>query len=127
MCSKGGIGTDAPVFERVTEGTWVAQSVKRLTLGFRSRHDLLVHGFKPLVGLCHSVLQCGTCLGFSLPLSAPPLLTLSLSLSLKINKQKRLERKKKRKSSGEKERGVGSRCWAASLQRAAYRRRKGGF
>ena len=30
----------------------MAQSVKRLTLGFGSGCDLLVHGFEPHVGLC---------------------------------------------------------------------------
>ena len=29
----------------------MAQSVKRLTLGFSSGHDLTVHGFEPYVGL----------------------------------------------------------------------------
>ena len=44
-------------------GTWVAQLVEHLTLGFCSVHDLMVHGFEPHIGL-------------SLPLS------LSLSLPL---------------------------------------------
>ena len=34
------------------EGSWVAQSVKRLTLGFSSGHDLTVHGLEPCVRLC---------------------------------------------------------------------------
>ena len=31
-------------------GTWVAQSVERLTLDFGSGHDLTVRGFEPRVG-----------------------------------------------------------------------------
>ena len=34
-------------FKKADEGAWGAQSVKRLTLGFRSGHDLLVHGIEP--------------------------------------------------------------------------------
>ena len=33
-------------------GAWVAQLVKRLTLGFSSGRDLLVRAFEPRVGLC---------------------------------------------------------------------------
>ena len=33
-------------------GTWVAQSVKCLALGFSSGYDLEVHGFEPHLGLC---------------------------------------------------------------------------
>ena len=33
-------------------GTWVAQSIKHLTPGFSSGHDLRVHGPKPHTGLC---------------------------------------------------------------------------
>lgn len=33
-------------------GAWMAQSVKRPTLGFRSGHDLEVHGIKPCFRLC---------------------------------------------------------------------------
>ena len=33
-------------------GAWVAQSVKRLTLGFGSGYDLVVCGFEPHIGLC---------------------------------------------------------------------------
>ena len=28
------------------QGSWVAQSVKRLTLGFDSGHNLMIHGFE---------------------------------------------------------------------------------
>ena len=53
-------------------GTWVAQSIKRLTLDLGSGHDLTVHGIQLYMGL--GIL--------SLPLSAPPLHTCVLSLSL---------------------------------------------
>ena len=33
-------------------GTWVAQLVKHLTLGFDSGHDLTVQEWKPCIGLC---------------------------------------------------------------------------
>ena len=33
-------------------GAWVAQSVKCLTLGFSSGHDLRVFGIGPHIGLC---------------------------------------------------------------------------
>ena len=33
-------------------GAWVAQSVKCLTLGFSSGHDLTLCEFKPHIGLC---------------------------------------------------------------------------
>ena len=33
-------------------GAWVAQSIKRPTLGFGSDQDLEVHEFEPCVGLC---------------------------------------------------------------------------
>ena len=32
--------------------TWEAQSVKHLTLGVGSGHDLMVRGIEPHVGLC---------------------------------------------------------------------------
>ena len=34
------------------QGAWVAQSLKHLTLGFSSGHDLTVYEFKPRIGLC---------------------------------------------------------------------------
>ena len=56
---------------------WGAQSVKRLTLGFGSGHDLTVCGFEPRVGLCaDSSEPAWDCLPLSLPL-------LSLFLSLR--------------------------------------------
>ena len=83
-------------------GTWVAQSVTRLTLSFGSGHDLTVCEFEPHVTLeANNTEPAWDCL--SLFLSAPPLLVCmlslslslspSLSLSLKINKL--LETKKK--------------------------------
>ena len=71
-------------------GTWVAQSIERLTLDFGSGHDLMVREFEPPVRL-----RAGStvCLGLSLSPSLPLSLSLSLSspaharaLSLKINK-----------------------------------------
>ena len=61
-------------------GTWGAQSVKLLTLGFSSGHDLVVLEIKPDVGLCTDSTEPAW---DSLPpsLSAPPVLTLSLALS----------------------------------------------
>ena len=35
-----------------SRSTWLAQSVKRLTLDLGSGHDLTVREFKPHVGLC---------------------------------------------------------------------------
>ena len=35
-----------------TRGDWVAQLVEHPTLGFSSRHDLMVEEFKPHVELC---------------------------------------------------------------------------
>ena len=52
----------------------MAQSVKHLTFDFSSRHDLMVHGIKPVLG---SVLTAWSLLGI-LSLCA---LSLSLSLS----------------------------------------------
>ena len=46
-------------------GTWVAQLVKVLILGFGSGHDLMGHEIKPRIGL-HT--QQGVCLKDSLPL-----------------------------------------------------------
>ena len=57
-------------------GTWVAQSVECLTLGFGSGHDLRVREFKPHVGLCTDSAEPAW---DSLSLSAPLLIMLSLS------------------------------------------------
>ena len=62
-------------------GAWVAQLVKRPTLGFGLGHDLTVSEFKPPIRL-----HANGPLGILSPsLSDPPLLILSVSLS-KINK-----------------------------------------
>ena len=54
-------------------GAWMAQSVKRPTLGFRLSHDLTVCEFEPHIGFCAD--------------SAKPAWdSLSLSLSLSQNK-----------------------------------------
>ena len=86
-------------------GAWVAQSVKPLTLGFVSGHDLTVREFKPQVGLC--ALTSWSLLGIlSLPLpvshtcSCTLSLSLSLSLSLKTNKQKEILPAKKQNMKG---------------------------
>ena len=64
----------------------MAQSVKRLTLGFGSGHDLMVHyEFKPCIGLS-AVSSEPASDPLSPSLSVPPLVILSLPLSLKINK-----------------------------------------
>ena len=49
-------------------GTWVAQSVKCLTLGFGSGHDLMGQEIKPHIKL---PAQQGVCLIFS-PSAPPP-------------------------------------------------------
>ena len=59
----------------------VAQSVKHLTLGFSSGHDLEVHEFEPRIRLCTDSVEPAWDL--SLPLSLPfPQLSLSLFPSL---------------------------------------------
>ena len=64
----------------ITRGAWVAQSVKHLTLGFGSHHDLMVHETEPHIRLA---LTAQSLLGIlSLCLSV------SLSLSLSQNKNK---------------------------------------
>ena len=69
-------------FESTYGGTWVAQSVKCLTLGFDSGHDLTVRGFEPHLGLCVDGMEPAWD-SLSLPFSLP----LPCSLSLKTNKQ----------------------------------------
>ena len=36
----------------ILRGAWAPQPVKHLTLDLGSDHDLMVHEFKPLIGLC---------------------------------------------------------------------------
>ena len=66
-------------------GTWMVHSVKRLTLGFGSGHDLMVCEVEP-----HTALSAGSAESgwdsLSPSLSAPPLLPPSLSLSLSLSK-----------------------------------------
>ena len=58
----------------------MAQSVGCLTLDFGSGHDLMVHEFELLVGICADSSEPGACFRLCLALSAPPLLVLSLYL-----------------------------------------------
>ena len=59
-------------------GTWVAQSVKRLTLDLSQGHDLTAREFEPCIGLCTDGAEPSW--DFLSPcLSAPPLLSLSLA------------------------------------------------
>ena len=60
-------------------GAWVAQPVKRPTLGFHSCDDLTVRGFEARVGLCADSSEPTW---DSLSLSLCPSFPLSLSLSL---------------------------------------------
>ena len=61
----------------------VAQSVKHLTLGFSSRHDLTVCGFEPHIRLCADSTEPAW---DSVSLSLCPSPALSLSLSFSQNK-----------------------------------------
>ena len=67
----------------VFQGSWVARSVKRLSLGFGSGHDLTVREFEPGVRLCDDSAEPAWD-SLSLPLSLP--LPYSCSLSLSQNK-----------------------------------------
>ena len=61
--------------------TWVAQSVKRLTLDFGSGQDLTVHEIESCIGLCSGSTDPAWD-SLSVPLSLPlPMLMFSLSLS----------------------------------------------
>ena len=60
MCGLGVTGdtlTEKRRCRTVRRGTWVAQSVGCLTLDFGSGHDLMVHEFELLVGLCADSLE----------------------------------------------------------------------
>ena len=61
---------------RTLWGAWVSQSVKPLTLGFSSGHDLPVRGLRPNVGLCTDSAEPAW---DSLPLSAPALCACTLT------------------------------------------------
>ena len=65
----------------------MAQSVKHVTLDFRSGHDLMVCEFEPRVRLCaHSLEAAWDSLSLPLSLPSPQLSpSLFLSLSLKLN------------------------------------------
>ena len=61
-------------------GAWVAQSVKHLTLGFSSGHDLAVCEFEPHIGLsAGSTEPAWDSLSPSLAAFSPLVLSLSLS------------------------------------------------
>ena len=68
------------MFIKTSLGHLVAQSVRPLTLDFGSRHDLMVCGIKPLIGLCTDSIEPPW---DSLPplLSAPPLLMCTYGLN----------------------------------------------
>ena len=72
----------------------MAQLVKCLTLSFSSDHDLMVHGFKPLISLHVDGLEPAWD-SLSLFFPDPPLLSLSLS---KINKLKKIKESKMKTS-----------------------------
>ena len=59
-------------------GAWVGQWVKCLALDFSSAHDLMLHEFKSLIGLCADRAQPAWD-SLSPSFSAPLLLSLSLS------------------------------------------------
>ena len=63
---------------------WVAQSVKHLTLGFGSGHDLMVHEFEPHIRLCVDSSEPGACFGFCVSLSLCPSPTHSHSVSVSL-------------------------------------------
>ena len=65
--------------------TWVAQSVKHLTLDSGLGHDLMVHDTEPQVGI-HTDSAEPAWDSLSPCLSAPPHLSLSLFLSLSLSK-----------------------------------------
>ena len=72
------------ISESSPRGSWVARSVKRLTLHLGSGHDLTVCEIEPCVGLCTDSEE-PACDSVSPSFSAPPP-TCSFSLSFKINK-----------------------------------------
>ena len=85
------LATDKEKRERAYQdsfrGTWVAQSVKPLTLGFSSGHDLMVCEIEPRVRLCaDSTEPAWDSLSPSLSVPSWLVCACSLSLSLKINK-----------------------------------------
>ena len=86
--------TVPPAAEVTSRGTWVAPSVKRLTLDFGSGHGLTVCGIEPHVRLCtDSTKPAWDAPPLSISALPPPLLSLSLFLLLKINKLKKKRRR----------------------------------
>ena len=59
--------------------------LSRLSVDFRSGHDLTICGVKPHVGLCTDSSEPEACFGFCAS-SPPPLPLLALSLSLSLSK-----------------------------------------
>ena len=66
-----------------TGGTWVAQSLKRLPS--RSGHDLMVHEFKPHIGLCAENLEPAWILSLPLCLYSSPIYAFSCARSLSLS------------------------------------------
>ena len=72
-------------------GAWVTHLAESLTLDFSSGYDLLVHEFKPHIGLCANSVEPSLeslSLSLSLCLSPTCMLALSLAHCLKINFKK---------------------------------------
>ena len=70
--------------QKAAWGTWLAQSVKHLTLAFSSGHEFMGCEYEPQSGICaDSSESAWDFLSLSISL---PLHSCSLSLSLKINK-----------------------------------------
>ena len=70
-------GSMEPASDSFSQGTWVAQTIKHLTLDIRLGADLTVDEIQSPLGFCA---EDGACLGFSCSLS------LSLSNTIKYNK-----------------------------------------
>ena len=70
---------------KLHQGAWVVQSVKCLTLGRGSGHDLTIHGFEPYKGLCTGSVETAWD-SLSLSFSLCPFPTHAVPVSLKINK-----------------------------------------
>ena len=69
-------------------GTWMAQSVKRLTLDFNSGHDLMVYEINPHIRLCADIMEpAWDSLSLLFSLGSSP------SLSLKKKPKNKVEKK----------------------------------
>ena len=78
-------------------GTWVARSVKRLTLDFGSGHDLTVRGTEPHIRLCSDSKEPAwgsLSLSLSLSHSTPSRLLCTRARALSLKKQKQNHTKK---------------------------------